>query len=91
MQSTQTITDKVIAAISNVKHVPAEQVRPDSTLAELGLDSLDTINLLFELEETFHVSIPDEETRRVRTVRDIADGIQELTAKAAGGTGDHTA
>ena len=92
MQSTDTTIEKVIAAISDVKRLKSDEVSPESTLAELGLDSLDTINLLFELEETFKVSIPDEEARRVRTVRDVADGIQKLMATAAAGaTGDSAA
>ncbi len=88
------ITAKVIAAVVSVKNIPAETVTSESQLTELGFDSLDVINLLFELEEAFNVSIPDDEARRVRTVSDIVAGIRRLTAAAAGaagGPGEHAA
>ncbi len=84
------ITDKVLDVIVSVKHLRRDAVTETSSLAELGFDSLDTINLLFELEETFHVSIPDEQARRVRTVRDIVEGIEKLMA-GAGSSGEHAA
>ncbi|MEU4923461.1 phosphopantetheine-binding protein [Streptomyces parvus] len=37
-----------------------EEVDPDAALARLGLDSLGTVGLLVELEETFAIVIPDE-------------------------------
>jgi acyl carrier protein len=56
----------------------------------LGLDSLDLVTLAFELEDAFHVSIPDEKIRSVRSVSDIIEGIRALQpaqpdASAAGG------
>ncbi len=84
------ITDKVLDVIVSVKHLRRDAVTETSSLTELGFDSLDTINLLFELEETFHVSIPDEQARRVRTVRDIVEGIEKLMA-GAGSSGKHAA
>jgi acyl carrier protein len=35
-------------------------LRPDSVLVDLGLDSMGTVSLLVELEETFRVTFPDE-------------------------------
>ena len=72
------ITDKVRAAIATTKNIPVEQVGAESSLVELGLDSLDVLTLLFRLEEAFHISIPDEGVRDVRTVQDIVDGVRKL-------------
>jgi acyl carrier protein len=38
--------------------------------ADLGLDSLDAVELMMELEEKFGVTIPDEEAENIRTVED---------------------
>ncbi len=84
------ITEKVLDAIVSVRHLQRENVREASSLAELGFDSLDTLNLLFALEETFHISIPDEQARRVRTVGDVVEGVRKLTS-AAKGAGEHAA
>jgi acyl carrier protein len=74
------LTEKVITTLAAVKHIPREQIKPESSLAELGFDSLDTISMLFELETAFQVSIPDESARSIRYVHEIVDGIRTLQA-----------
>ncbi len=77
----EAICDKVLAAVVSMKRLPKEQVNLDSSLADLGYDSLDTINLLFEIEETFNINVPDEQARAIRKVREIVDGVQRLVAE----------
>lgn len=74
------LAEKVLAAVASVKRISPEQVALESSLQELGFDSLDTTVLLFELEKRLQVSIPDEAARTVRTVRDIVEGVAKLTA-----------
>ena len=82
-----TITDKVISVLASVKRIQPEKITPESSLPDLGFDSLDTITLLFELESLFQVSISDDEARAIRHVRDIVEGIQKkLAAATAAGT-----
>jgi acyl carrier protein len=80
------VTEKVISTLASVKHIPRENISLESSLPELGFDSLDTITLLFELESQFKVSISDEAAKSIRCVRDIVDGINQLSASAAAGT-----
>jgi acyl carrier protein len=77
------ITGKVLAAVAGVKHLQPEAVSPDQSLIDLGFDSLDTVNLLFVLEEEFKISISDDEAGRIRTVGDIIAGIRQLTSSSA--------
>jgi acyl carrier protein len=42
----------------------------DASFDDLGVDSLDVIELVMELEEQFDVSIPDDQAERIQTVRD---------------------
>jgi acyl carrier protein len=70
------VEEKVVSIIAAVKRIPPESVRPDATLAELGMDSLDKINVLFELENAFDIDIPDEEARSISTVGDIVNRLQ---------------
>ena len=79
---TDPVTEKVLSAVASVKHIPQEQVSLDSTLQDLGFDSLDTTILLFELEKQFQFSISDEEVRSVRSVRDVAEGVVRLVGTA---------
>ena len=71
----------VISIIAAVKRIPAESVRPEATLAELGLDSLDKINVLFELESAFDVDIPDEDARNISTVGEIISKLQAVVSQ----------
>jgi acyl carrier protein len=72
------VEEKVIATLASVKRIPVEQIKPDSSLQDLGVDSLDTFTLLFELESKFNISIPDDEARTIRTVSDIVAGVQRI-------------
>jgi acyl carrier protein len=75
------LADTVIAALAEVKHVPLERVSIDSTFAELNVDSLDAITLLFELENRLDVVIPDEAAKSAHSVRDVVEGLRALIAR----------
>lgn len=49
------------------------EVPPTAQLAELGIDSLSLVDLLFKLERTFEVSIPDDALPGLSTVADLTD------------------
>jgi acyl carrier protein len=72
------VEEKVIATLASVKRISTEQIKLDSSLQDLGVDSLDTFTLLFELESKFNISIPDDEARNIRTVGDIVKGVQRI-------------
>jgi acyl carrier protein len=74
------VADKVLSALAAVKHVPRESISLDSALADLRVDSLDTITLLFELEDHFHLTLPDDVVRSLRTVRQIVEAIERSLA-----------
>ena len=60
-------------------------IRGDSWLAEdLGVDSFGAVELLFEIEEAFGLTIPDSDIEKVRSVADIVTYLDGwLAAKAA--------
>ena len=80
------LAEKVMSLVAAVKRIPREQVTLDSSFEELAMDSLDNMNLLFEVESTFNISIPDEEARAIRNVRQVVDGVRKLV-EATPGTG----
>ncbi|WOX17120.1 phosphopantetheine-binding protein [Streptomyces sp. N50] len=59
---------------------PEAEIEPEVALADLGLDSLGTVGLLVELEETFNVVIPDESlsTETFATPKSLWDVIDQL-------------
>jgi acyl carrier protein len=76
------VAEKVIATLASVKRVPAENIKLETNLQEMGIDSLDVFTLLFELENTFKISIPDDDVRSIKTVNDVVEGIKKILAAA---------
>jgi acyl carrier protein len=85
MMSDKSVEERVIRVFADFKKVPAEEISMDTTFEELGFDSLDGLNLVFELEEEFNMTIPDDRVAEMRGVRQAVEGIQALLdAKAQG-------
>ncbi|MBF0406113.1 MAG: acyl carrier protein [Candidatus Riflebacteria bacterium] len=58
--------------------VDEKQVSLDASFIEdLGADSLDTVELVMDLEEHFDIEIPDEEAEKLKTVQDAVTYIEE--------------
>lgn len=76
--SREEIAERCIALVTRCKTPPLEGVTLNSSFDDLGLDSLDKINLSFEVEDVFSIQIPDDAINHLRAVRDIVDGVQSL-------------
>ena len=76
------VAEKVILTLASVKRIPADTITLETNLQELGIDSLDVFSLLFELENAFKISIPDDDVRSIRTVNDVVGGVKKLLAAA---------
>jgi len=76
------VAEKVIATLASVKRIPADKITLDTNLQDMGIDSLDVFSLLFELENAFKISIPDDDVRSIKTVNDVVEGIKRLLAAA---------
>jgi len=72
------LIERVIAVIASTQRMPPEKITIDSTFEELGIDSLDGVNILFGVEEEFNINIPDEEAQHIRSVRQMVEGIEKL-------------
>jgi len=68
----------VIRVIARSQRIPAENISLDSTFQELKIDSLDGINIVFELEKEFNIEIPDEGVQSLRSIRDTVEGVRQL-------------
>ncbi|MDP2182598.1 MAG: acyl carrier protein [Actinomycetota bacterium] len=70
------IFDKVKDVIVEQLNVDEADVNEDSSFVDdLGADSLDIVELVMALEESFGVSIPDEEAESIKTVGDAVNYI----------------
>jgi len=80
-----TVADRVIKVFADFKKVPREEITMDTTFEELGLDSLDGLNLIFELEEEFDLVVPDNKVQEMKSVRQAVEGIETLLDMKAKG------
>jgi acyl carrier protein len=80
----ESVTDRVISVISKTMHMESARITPASTFEDLGIDSLDGINIAFGLENEFDISIPDDALPKLRSVSDISLGIEQLMARKSG-------
>lgn len=78
----ETVARRAIDAIARAKGRPAREITAASSFEELGIDSLDSVEILFQLEEEFDVEIPDEVAQGVDSVGEV---IAALTRHLAAG------
>lgn len=58
-------------------------VRPDDRIVEdLGIDSLDKLMIIHDLEDEFNITIEDNELKGIKVVRDIVEAIENKLAMA---------
>ena len=68
--------DKVKAIVVEQLGVDEAEVTIDSTfIDDLGADSLDIVELIMAFEEEFNVEIPDDVSRKIKTVKDTVEYI----------------
>ncbi len=72
------VADKVVEIIMREQHLEPGKVTLDSTFAELGIDSLDGVNILFALEEEFKIDIPDAVAQNMKSVRQVVDSLTRV-------------
>jgi acyl carrier protein len=71
------IQEQVYEIIQRKLSVNAEQITPEASFTEdLGADSLDTVELVMDLEEQFNITIPEEDQEKLRTVQDAIDYLE---------------
>ena len=73
-----TVQDRVLKVIATTKRIPLDTVHPDSSFESLGIDSLDRLNILFDLESEFDIEINDDDAKKVQNIHEMVLGIQHL-------------
>ena len=79
----ETTQERIIRIITVTQHYTPEKaatITADSTFDQLGIDSLDGINIVFALEEEFNIAIPDDAAKNIGSVRELVKGIEKLLA-----------
>jgi len=75
------VLDRVIDIVASQLGVSKEQITPETSfINDLGADSLDTVELVMELEEEFEINIPDDAAEKIQTVGQAVEFIEKQQA-----------
>ena len=78
-----TILKTVQEILAKKYSLPIESIKPEATLESLKLDSLDLVETLFEVEDEFHIRVPQDGSvdLKIATVQDIVEIVNRLAAQ----------
>ena len=73
----------VIGIIAKKKKLDPAGITQATTFEQLGIDSLDGIDLVFTFEDEFNVSIPDQVVQKMKSVGQVMEALREVLSKRA--------
>ena len=72
------VGERVIDIVADQLGVDKEKIKPETSFVnDLGADSLDTVELVMELEEEFDINIPDDAAEKIQTVGQAIEFIEK--------------
>jgi len=79
------MTDENIEAtifdiVARESQVERDSLKTETVLADLNIESLDMVQILFGIEEEFDVYVPPEEVENLKTMGDVVAGVKQLMA-----------
>jgi acyl carrier protein len=76
------VLDRVADIVAEQLGVDRDKISPETSFVnDLGADSLDTVELVMELEEEFDINIPDDAAEKIQTVGQAVDYIEANSNK----------
>ncbi len=88
---TDSIQQPIFEIIAKQAKVDVATIKPESTLKDLGIASLDAIELIFDIEEHFDINFPDQQGANFDndTAQSLVDAVHKaLEQKASSGEGN---
>lgn len=80
-QNMNSIKDTVLDVIAKEGRVDRASITLESTLRDLDIHSLDGVQIIFTLEDTFDICVPEDQVQHATgTVAELIEGIEQLVA-----------
>lgn len=76
----ETLRDIVIRIV----HCEEDQLKPENTWKDMKADSLDLVQILVAVEDTFGIEVPDEDTEKFKSFGDFVEYIKGRMAEKEG-------
>lgn len=72
------VFDQVKESLADILSCDADKIDMDTDLVrDLGVDSIDTVELIMAVEETYDITISDDDAQTLKTVSDVVEFIEE--------------
>lgn len=85
VQDTQ-VQDTIFGIIAKEANVDVSKITLDSTLKELEIASLDAVQIIFEIEDHFKITLPDRDPNfDTESVRGLVEAVEKLVAEKPAG------
>ena len=78
----KTVEECVTKIIGNAVMEDVSQVRPETRLSELGMDSLEQIECVLSLEDAFKIELNEAVLWKLRTVQEVIEAVNQALAAA---------
>ncbi|ADI30160.1 phosphopantetheine-binding protein [Methylotenera versatilis] len=75
--SVEEVSNALAKMIADKMEIDITTVLPESNLQELGLDSLDTFDIIFSAEDYFKIKVPNDQVK-ITTLQDVAVLVHQL-------------
>ncbi len=76
-----TIEEQIRDIVAKITHVDKSIITRESTFKEIKADSLDVVQALVAVEETFGIEIPDEEAQKFQNFGDFVSYVESRVAQ----------
>lgn len=73
--------DKIAHIIAEKLKIDASAIKPESTLKDLGADSLDLVEIIMKIEEQFDVEIDDEKAEHMKNIGEVVEYVNSVRSK----------
>jgi acyl carrier protein len=76
----ENLQERLYALLANQLGLEREELAPEAhILDDLGADSLDVVELMMAIEESFEIVVPDEDVERLQTIGDVQQYLEVRT------------
>lgn len=78
------VAERIIEIVAEKMDKPKEEITEEKHFVnDLGADSLDTVELMMDIEDEFDLSIPEEEAQKIQTIGDAIKYVEEHAGSKA--------
>ena len=80
------VQDAVFGIIAKEANIDVNKITLDSTLKDLEIASLDAVQIIFEIEDHFKITLPDRDPNfDTESVKGLVEAVEKLLAEKAAG------